>query len=104
MDGVRDLNAAACEMALIPLAERGLAVRNLRGKAQIGIRVMADLCGITQSFLSKFERGLNDVSVETYARIREVKGRIDRQDDDGVYRAIMAHSIDRWLRRKRWPK
>src|SRR5271166_1853477 len=64
-----DLNEAAEHMRLYNLKERGQQLRKYRREWGIDLDYVARLAGLTKSTLSKFERGRNDLRVETYARL-----------------------------------
>ena len=64
-----DLNEAAEHMRLYSLKERGKQLRKYRRLWGMDLDYVARLSGLTKSTLSKFERGLNDLRVDTYARV-----------------------------------
>jgi transcriptional regulator with XRE-family HTH domain len=67
-----DLNEAAEHMRLYTLKQRGRQLRKYRREWGIDIDYVARVAELSKSTLSRFERGLNDVKVETYARILAV--------------------------------
>ncbi len=64
-----DLDEAAEHMTVYSLAKRGRQLRKYRTESGIDLDYIAHMAGTTKSTLSKFERGKNDLSVATYARL-----------------------------------
>lgn len=64
-----DLNKAAGHMRQVTLKERGKQLRKFRKEIGMDMVSLALLVGLNQSTISKFERGLNEMRVETYARL-----------------------------------
>jgi len=82
-----DLNAAAEDMRTNSLKKRGRVVRQFRRVTGLDIDFVARLAGLTKSTLSKFERGRNDLRVDTYARLLDAIARI-REENAQVHEHV----------------
>jgi transcriptional regulator with XRE-family HTH domain len=87
-----------------PLSELGEFIREQRVRAQISLRQLAALAGVSNPYLSQIERGLRKPSAEVLQQIASAlristpimylrAGLLDGREDQGVAEAITADPV-----------